>query len=117
MDKEEYLSIMKLSDVVIGNSSAGMIEAPALGIPTVNIGDRQKGRIKSPSVINCKENKNSISNAIKKSMTKEFLQFVKKSKSILFNGSASEKIADVLAKTNLRKLTIKSFHDIHWQKK
>ena len=116
MDKEKYLSVMKLSDVVIGNSSAGMIEAPALGIPTVNIGDRQKGRITNTSIINCLTEKNSILDAINKAMSAEFLRSVKKSINLLRNNSASEKIAVVIANTNLKELSIKSFHDLEWLK-
>ena len=116
MDKEKYLSVMKLSDVVIGNSSAGMIEAPALGIPTVNIGDRQKGRITNPSIINCISEKDSILEAINKALGIEFLRSVKKSVKLLRNDSASEKIALIIANTNLKELNIKTFHDLEWLK-
>jgi len=116
MDKEKYLSVMKLSDVVIGNSSAGMIEAPALGIPTVNIGDRQKGRITKPSIINCISEKDSILGAINKALDIEFILSVKKSLKLLRNSSASEKIALIIANTNLKELNIKTFHDLEWLK-
>jgi len=61
-----YLSAIPLMDAVIGNSSSGIIEVPALNVPTVNIGDRQKGRIMGPSIINCEPTKNGISEAIRK---------------------------------------------------
>lgn len=69
-----YLSLLKYSSGIIGNSSSGIIEAPILKIPTINIGDRQKGRLKASSIIDCAPNKEEIVNAIKVVMTKPFLQ-------------------------------------------
>ncbi|MCP3941168.1 MAG: UDP-N-acetylglucosamine 2-epimerase (hydrolyzing) [Desulfobacteraceae bacterium] len=60
-----YLSAMKLCEAVIGNSSSGVLEAPALRVPTINIGDRQKGRIRMDSVIDCEPSKYSIQQALK----------------------------------------------------
>ena len=59
-----YLSLIKLSDMVIGNSSSGIIEAPYLNTPTLNIGDRQLGREMSPSIFNVKSNINDIKKII-----------------------------------------------------
>ena len=67
-----YLSAMKYCNSVIGNSSSGIIEAPSFNKPTINIGDRQKGRMQAESVINCKPNSSSITLAIKKSLSPEF---------------------------------------------
>lgn len=61
-----YLSLMKYAEFVLGNSSSGIIETPAFRIPTVNIGNRQKGRLQSESIINCKSDKDSIIIAMKK---------------------------------------------------
>ena len=58
--------------MVIGNSSSGILEVPSFKIPTVNIGDRQKGRIRAESVIDCNEDTESIVRAIKKARTPEF---------------------------------------------
>ena len=60
---------MKISSVVIGNSSSGVLETPSLGIPTVNIGNRQRGRIISQNVINSNYKKNDIINSIGKALT------------------------------------------------
>ncbi len=60
-----YLSLIRYSCGVIGNSSGGIVEAPILSIPSVNIGDRQKGRLRAKSIIDCTPNKNSIFDAIK----------------------------------------------------
>lgn len=67
-----YLSAMKYCDVVVGNSSSGIIEAPFFNKPTVNIGDRQKGRIQKKSIINCCVEEQDIKEALKKALSKEF---------------------------------------------
>lgn len=66
-----YLSLMKHSAFVLGNSSSGIIETPAFHVPTVNIGDRQKGRLQSESIINCGDRSESIVCAIKEAMSRE----------------------------------------------
>ena len=67
-----YLSAMKYCEFVLGNSSSGLIEAPSFKIPTVNIGDRQRGRIKAKSVIDCAPEKEDILAAMKKAMSNDF---------------------------------------------
>ena len=59
---EVYLSLLSRAALVIGNSSSGIIEAPLLGVPTVNIGMRQNGRVKSPSILSCNNNADDIKN-------------------------------------------------------
>ena len=66
-----YLSLMRYAQFVLGNSSSGIIEAPALHVPTVNIGDRQKGRLRAESVIDCASDTSSITSAIKQAMSDE----------------------------------------------
>lgn len=68
----KYLSALKYCNLVIGNSSSGIIEAPSFQVPTINIGDRQKGRIQALSIVNCEPNYTSIIEAIKKVSSKEF---------------------------------------------
>lgn len=68
---KRYLSLMKYAEFVLGNSSSGIIETPAFHIPTVNIGDRQKGRLQVESIINCKSDTNSVVKAIKYALTNE----------------------------------------------
>lgn len=67
-----YLSALKYTAIVIGNSSSGIVEAPSFGIPTINIGDRQKGRIQAESVINVKPDSKEISEAIYRANSPEF---------------------------------------------
>ena len=64
-----YLSAMKHADVIVGNSSSGLIEAPAFGVPTVNIGERQRGRLKADSVIDCASNEAAIADALTKALS------------------------------------------------
>ncbi len=67
-----YLSALKYCAMVIGNSSSGLLEAPSFGIPTINIGDRQKGRIQATSVINCEPTEEDIKKAIELALKSEF---------------------------------------------
>lgn len=101
---EDYLGIMKLSDVMIGNSSSGIIESPSLHIPVVNIGPRQKDRERAENIIDVDFKEDEISEAIKKAMyCKDFREKVKKCKSPYGNGTASNKIVDVLANLKIDK--------------
>ncbi|AII13910.1 GDP-2,4-diacetamido-2,4,6-trideoxy-alpha-D-glucopyranose hydrolase / 2-epimerase [Campylobacter iguaniorum] len=107
-----YLSALKYVDMVVGNSSSGLSEAPSFKIATINIGDRQKGRIKASSVIDCEPYKLSIQNAIKQAYTKEFRQILKNTTNPYGNGNASKKIIEVLKKVNLDNILKKKFWDI-----
>ncbi len=79
LPRREYLSLMKVASVMVGNSSSGIIEAPSFGLPAVNIGIRQEGRERGKNVIDVGHNKTEIIKAIKKALTdKEFLGEVKK---------------------------------------
>lgn len=69
-----YLSLMKYSKGVIGNSSSGIVESPILRIPTINIGDRQKGRLKAKSIIDCHPETESIKEAIDLALDDEFVK-------------------------------------------
>ena len=88
-----YLSLMKYAEFVLGNSSSGIIEAPVLHVPTVNIGDRQKGRLQSDSIINCEPNTCSIVEAIKIAMSDRHKSLCKTVISPYGDGHAAERIA------------------------
>lgn len=87
-----YLSAMKYSSMVIGNSSSGIIEAPSMGVPTVNIGDRQKGRMMAESVLCCSPNKEEIFDSMQKAMQESFQQKSKYVVSPFGDGRTSEMI-------------------------
>lgn len=86
---------------MIGNSSSGIIEAPFFKIPTINIGDRQKGRFKHESIINCSYSKNSILRAIKLAESIKFKKKILKSKFFFGTGSSSEKIIKQILKIKI----------------
>lgn len=72
-----YMSLLQYSNGILGNSSSGIVEAPSFGIPTINIGNRQKGRLQADSIINCEPDKEQIVEAIKKSQSENFLKSAK----------------------------------------
>ena len=90
---KRYLSLMKYAEFVLGNSSSGIVETPAFKIPTVNIGDRQRGRLQSESIINCDSGEKDILSAIEKAMDPEFKAVCEKVISPYGNGYAAEQIA------------------------
>ena len=96
MGQINYLSSLQFVDAVVGNSSSGLLEAPTFKIGTVNIGDRQKGRLKAVSVIDCKEKKESILTSINTIYSLAFQKKLKSAKNPYGEGSASEKIIKVL---------------------
>ena len=99
---------------MIGNSSSGIVETPCFGIPTINIGDRQKGRLMADSIINCRIEKESIYRAIEKSMSNEFRKKAKKTINPYGSGNTSYEILRIIkdfvcnSKINLKK----EFYDI-----
>lgn len=88
-----YLSLMKYAEFVLGNSSSGIIETPAFHVPTVNIGDRQRGRLQSESIINCATETNAIIKAIKTAMSEEHKTACQNIVSPYGDGHAAERIA------------------------
>ena len=109
----KYLSSLQYVDAVVGNSSSGIIEAPSFKIGTINIGDRQRGRLQASSVINCEPKKKSILEALKKLYSKKFCQIIKNSSNPYYNGYSSQKILNVIKKTNLKTLIKKSFYNLN----
>lgn len=89
-----YLSLMKYSKFVLGNSSSGIIETPAFHIPTVNIGDRQRGRLQSESIINCGEDTNAIKSAISEALSEHHMEICRSVVSPYGDGNAASRIAD-----------------------
>jgi len=106
-----YLSSLSLVDAVVGNSSSGLMEAPSFKIGTINIGDRQKGRVRANSVIDCKPNQKSISAAFERLYLPEFKSTLKDVENPYGNSRASEKILLELKKVNLDNILKKTFYD------
>lgn len=105
-----YLSALQFVDAVIGNSSSGIIEAPAFKVPTVNIGERQAGRLKACSVIDCQETAGSIVAAIQHALSPSFRAEIENMVSLYGDGNASVEIKKYLKYATL--YTSKHFYDL-----
>jgi len=107
-----YLSALQYVDAVIGNSSSGLIEAPSFNIGTINIGDRQKGRIMADSVMDCDIKEKSIQEGFQKLYSIEFQNKLKTIKNPYGDGGASKQIKDILTNIDLDNILKKSFYDL-----
>jgi GDP/UDP-N,N'-diacetylbacillosamine 2-epimerase (hydrolysing) len=113
LGSQNYLSILKFLNGVIGNSSSGISEVPFLRIGTINLGDRQEGRIlkTQASIINCSIEKNKISNSFLKLFSNSFKDKIKKNTNIYGTGNSAKKIANKIAFFNFAKYKKKNFFD------
>lgn len=93
---KRFLSLLSKAEMMLGNSSSGLIEAPTFGVPTVNVGDRQKGRIRGESIIDCSSNREEIVAAIKKAASKEFQDKARNAEKIFGDGTASKQIVEIV---------------------
>ena len=111
-----YLSTLQYIDFIIGNSSSGLLEAPSFKIGTINIGDRQKGRIKAESVIDCLPDKKDIEEAIKKIYSNEFQKKLKNVNNPYESGEGyvSQKIVKVLNTVPLDDILKKVFFNVRF---
>ncbi len=109
---QRYLSAMKICDAVVGNSSSGILETPAFGIPTVNIGDRQKGRIRTQSIIDCEPNSDAIVVAIQNALDTAFRCSLKEMTHPCEQENTAEQIVEKIQKVKLDGLLKKSFCDL-----
>lgn len=108
-----YLSTLCFCCAVIGNSSSGIIEVPSFGIPTVNIGDRQKGRVCALSVINCGNTENEIEKAVVRALSKEFRDNIIEVKNPYEGENTSEQILKVIGEKLQQGIDIKkSFYNV-----
>ena len=112
LGRRRYLSAMKQCGALIGNSSSGLIEAPAIGVPTVNLGLRQRGRERAPSVIDCGETRDEIVAAIRKALSAEFRTAFKGVPQAYGTPGAAARIVRVLKSHPLDDVLMKRFHDL-----
>lgn len=110
LGQQRYLSMMREADVILGNSSSALTEAPALKKAVVNIGDRQCGRLKASSVIDAVENKDAIVAAIKEALSEDFRAGLPVTESLHGSGDVSRRIKNVLKSVEIE--TRKTFFDI-----
>jgi UDP-hydrolysing UDP-N-acetyl-D-glucosamine 2-epimerase len=111
LGRVRYLSAMKHCVAVVGNSSSGLVEAPAMGVPTVNVGTRQEGRLKASSVIDCADERAGIVEAIARALTPEFRRLAGTAQSPYGNCDASALITGKLATLDVERWRPKRFYD------
>lgn len=107
-----YFSCMTYVDGVVGNSSSGLLEAPTFRVGTVNIGDRQRGRLQAASVINCEPNRGDIARAVKRLYSPEFRSGLATVNNPYGDGGASARIVEIIRSVALETLLKKPFHDL-----
>ncbi len=112
LGRRRYLGLLSIADLMVGNSSSGIIEAPSFGLPVVNIGDRQRGRVRAGNVIDCGTDPEEISRALGRALNKEFRDSLKDLISPYGTGNTSNRIIQVLKEINLGdELIKKDFKD------
>lgn len=114
LGQERYLSCLRHVDAVVGNSSSGLLEAPTVGTPTINIGDRQQGRLKADSVIDCAPVRHDIAAALERVYDPVFRAQLSSVVNPYGAAGASARIVEILRATNLDGVTRKVFHDMTW---
>ena len=107
-----YLSALKHCTACVGNSSSGIVEAPALGVPTINMGPRQQGRLKAATVIDCGESEAEISQALETAQESGFLSAARAQMPPYGRGGASARIVETLAAADLNGILIKTFFNL-----
>ena len=108
-----FLSFIQFCDAAVGNSSSGIIEVPSFKTATINIGDRQKGRVQAESIINTTVSEIEILQAFEKTKSKEFKEIIKHSVNPYGEGETTKKIMEVLRKVNLEDFGTKKFYDLN----
>lgn len=115
-----YLSAVRLCCAVIGNSSSGIIEVPSFKIPTVNIGDRQKGRVCAQSVLTCKNTIPEIQEAVNKALSPEFIESLSEITNPYEGEDTSQRILEIITKELQQGIELKkSFYNVNvgkWKK-
>ena len=108
----KYLSMLKIAALVIGNSSSGIVEVPSAGIPTVDIGIRQRGRTAADSVIHCNPDTDSIAHAIEKALSPAFREKAKNTSNPYSKSDTTATMAAAIEKFLENPPTLKRFHDL-----
>lgn len=110
-----YLSALRHASAVIGNSSSGIIETPSFCVPTVNIGDRQKGRIRAKNILDCQPDYNAIQPAIQKALSSQFKEYVKDTINPYGDGFVTPKILYYIKQSWEKGIRLKkTFYDVRF---
>ena len=110
LGSQRYLSMLALADAVVGNSSSGLIEAPAFQVPTVNVGNRQRGRLRGATVIDVAETRDAVRAGVDRALSPAFRATIERATSPYGAGGAAKQIATVLATAPLTDILRKRFH-------
>jgi len=114
-----YLSLLRHADVVVGNSSSGLIEAPSFNVPVVNVGSRQQGRFRAANVIDCEADAGAVELAVKRALDPGFRSSLEAGSSPLGEGNVSSQILEVLAAAvpvdELRRKRFFDLPDAEWR--
>jgi len=109
---QRYLSLMALVDAVVGNSSSGLLEAPSVGTPSVDVGERQRGRPRAPSVVHCDGDAQAIRGALATALSPQMRAVAARRETPYGTPGAAGRIAAVLRAHPLEGLLAKRFHDL-----
>lgn len=112
LGQQRYLSLMKEVDAVVGNSSSGIIEAPSLKVPTINVGSRQDGRERAASVIDCRPTRDDLERAFNVLSSREYKKTLETAENPYGNCRTAEKILEVLKAAEFDRLLYKRFNDL-----
>ncbi|MBV9726310.1 MAG: UDP-N-acetylglucosamine 2-epimerase, partial [Gammaproteobacteria bacterium] len=112
LGQTRYLSCLRHVDAVVGNSSSGLTEAPSCGVGTVNIGDRQRGRLRASSVIDCAPERRAIAAALRRVYSAPFREQLPQVRNPYGEPGASARIVSILRTHPLQALVKKSFYDL-----
>lgn len=113
MGQLNYISALNYIDVVVGNSSSGVIETPSFKVPTINIGDREKGRIMADNLICVDQNINAIKEAFKKAFSSSFIKSLVNMENPYEKADTAKNIASILADYDIPNSTEKEFYDLN----
>jgi GDP/UDP-N,N'-diacetylbacillosamine 2-epimerase (hydrolysing) len=109
---QRYLSCMAHCDGVVGNSSSGLLEAPSLRVGTINLGERQRGRLQAESVINCRAERAEIGMALRKLYSEDFQDSLTSVMNPYGDGGASARVLEIIKSLDFEEILHKSFYDI-----
>ncbi|CAN5271980.1 UDP-N-acetylglucosamine 2-epimerase [soil metagenome] len=112
LGSRRYAAMLTACDAVVGNSSSGVIEAPAAGTPSINVGQRQAGRLRAPSVIDCANTPDAVAGAIGSALDPAFREAARHQPAPFGDGHAGERIVEILERTDFTGLVRKPFVDL-----
>lgn len=112
LGKKRYYSALKYCSAVVGNSSSGIYEAPSFHVPTLNIGDRQKGRLRGDSVVDVEATQEGITKGLEKALSKEFREYVKTTQSPFERPGTLDNMYDVLVRYPITDIKGKVFYSL-----